>query len=139
MSRNPLTVRELRAYQRQLLDLESRLSGRVARLEAEALRPSANAPADAREEPPAHEADPAVQKAEDDIALALLGSEEHVLAETRAALARLDAKAFGTCERCGQAIARARLDAVPYARHCIRCACESEGRPGLPEDGTRTA
>ena len=42
-------------------------------------------------------------------------------------LARLHAGTFGTCERCGHAVSRERLDAVPYARHCIRCARDAAG------------
>jgi DnaK suppressor protein len=38
-----------------------------------------------------------------------------------AALARLDDATFGTCLRCGKAIAPARLEALPWAAHCIDC------------------
>jgi RNA polymerase-binding transcription factor DksA len=127
MGQVTLTARELRAYRQQLLQLDDRLAKRVSRLEAEALRPSPAPPAGVQEESPAHEADPAVQKAEDEVTMTVLGSEEHVLNETRAALARIDAGTYGKCERCGHAIARVRLDALPYARHCVRCARDAEG------------
>jgi RNA polymerase-binding protein DksA len=38
-----------------------------------------------------------------------------------AALARLDADTFGTCLRCGREIAPERLEALPWAAHCIEC------------------
>ena len=38
-----------------------------------------------------------------------------------AALARLDGGTFGTCLRCGEPIAPARLEALPWAAHCIEC------------------
>src|SRR5260221_3859794 len=38
-----------------------------------------------------------------------------------AALTRLDAGSFGTCVRCGKAIAPERLEALPWAAHCIDC------------------
>jgi DnaK suppressor protein len=38
-----------------------------------------------------------------------------------AALARLDNGSFGTCLRCGKPIAGARLEALPWAAHCIEC------------------
>ena len=41
-----------------------------------------------------------------------------------AALARLDAGDYGTCVRCGRPIAAARLDALPWAAHCITCQAE---------------
>ncbi len=38
------------------------------------------------------------------------------------ALAKLDTGTFGSCEDCGTAIAEARIEAMPTARHCIQCA-----------------
>ncbi len=38
-----------------------------------------------------------------------------------AALVRLDDGSFGACLRCGRPIAPARLDALPWAAHCIEC------------------
>jgi DnaK suppressor protein len=46
----------------------------------------------------------------------------HHLTEVDAALERVEAGSYGLCERCGQAIGDARLDALPAARTCIRCA-----------------
>ena len=43
-------------------------------------------------------------------------------AEVDAALARLDAGAYGTCVVCGRPIAPARLEARPMATTCIACA-----------------
>jgi DnaK suppressor protein len=37
------------------------------------------------------------------------------------ALAKMDAGTYGTCERCGRAIAGERLDAIPWALLCIDC------------------
>jgi RNA polymerase-binding transcription factor DksA len=44
------------------------------------------------------------------------------LAEVEAAVQRLDDGTYGTCDRCGQPIGRARLEARPAARTCIGCA-----------------
>jgi RNA polymerase-binding protein DksA len=38
-----------------------------------------------------------------------------------ASLARLDDGSYGTCVRCGRAIAPERLEALPWAAHCIEC------------------
>jgi len=37
------------------------------------------------------------------------------------ALAKIDAGTYGTCENCGQPIAEARLEAIPYAALCVAC------------------
>ncbi|WP_406054040.1 TraR/DksA family transcriptional regulator [Kribbella sp. NBC_00889] len=47
------------------------------------------------------------------------------LAEVEAASDRLAAGTYGICERCGQPIAKARLEARPTARTCIGCASSS--------------
>jgi RNA polymerase-binding transcription factor DksA len=44
------------------------------------------------------------------------------LAEVDAAVARVAAGTYGTCEGCGRAIGAERLEARPTARTCIRCA-----------------
>jgi RNA polymerase-binding transcription factor DksA len=50
--------------------------------------------------------------------------ERHELADIDAAIARVENGTFGHCERCGGAIGRQRLAAVPQTRYCI--ACESQ-------------
>jgi DnaK suppressor protein len=47
------------------------------------------------------------------------------LVEIDAAEARLEAGTYGVCERCGEPIAQARLEARPTARLCIGCASRS--------------
>lgn len=41
--------------------------------------------------------------------------------QIRAALDRLDAGTFGSCTRCGAAIAAGRLEVLPHAETCIDC------------------
>jgi RNA polymerase-binding transcription factor DksA len=42
--------------------------------------------------------------------------------QIRAALGRIDDGSYGTCVQCGEAIAEARLDALPWTPLCRRCA-----------------
>ena len=53
--------------------------------------------------------------------LALRDRAEQHLALVDAALARLDDGTFGTCLNCGRPIAPGRLEALPWAAHCIDC------------------
>jgi DnaK suppressor protein len=55
------------------------------------------------------------------VATLALQHQQHV-AEIDAALARLDAGSYGTCEGCGTPIPEERLGARPTARTCVRCA-----------------
>lgn len=52
---------------------------------------------------------------------------ERGLARTERALAKLDDGTYGTCDSCGEPIARARLQAIPDGVLCLACAA-SEGR-----------
>lgn len=53
--------------------------------------------------------------------LALRDRSEQHLALVDAALERLDADSYGACLRCGDPIAPERLEALPWAAHCIAC------------------
>lgn len=44
------------------------------------------------------------------------------LALVRRALGRLEAGTYGECQKCGEMINEARLQALPWAENCIRCA-----------------
>ena len=52
----------------------------------------------------------------------LAGQMADTLAMVDAALAKMDEGTFGVCERCGNEIAEARLEAMPTTRYCISCA-----------------
>lgn len=47
--------------------------------------------------------------------------DRRLLKEVVTALRKLDEGGFGECERCGEPIAEKRLEALPFARHCIDC------------------
>ena len=63
---------------------------------------------------------------EQEFTLGLIENEELALDEIAGALDRIDQRTFGRCEECGGAIPKARLQAVPYARHCVACARKQE-------------
>ncbi len=50
---------------------------------------------------------------------ALLNQMREQLAEIQRALAKFDDSTYGVCERCGQQIGEARLEAMPATRYCI--------------------
>ena len=53
--------------------------------------------------------------------LALRERNEQHLAQVEAALSRLDEGTFGACVRCGRPVGAERLEAIPWAAHCIDC------------------
>ena len=53
---------------------------------------------------------------------ALLSNSRHHLDQVNAALGRMTNGTYGSCELCGIDIPLARLEARPFAAHCVRCA-----------------
>ena len=49
-----------------------------------------------------------------------------VLDQIDGALKRIEEGSYGRCEECGEQIPKTRLDAVPYAAECERCASQRE-------------
>ncbi|MFQ5867667.1 MAG: TraR/DksA family transcriptional regulator [bacterium] len=53
-------------------------------------------------------------------------SERHRLEDINRALQKIEQGDFGVCEKCGDKISNKRLQAVPYARFCIKCKAQME-------------
>ena len=68
-----------------------------------------------------HDPDGSTVAFERQMVAGLLAEARHEREQLDAALARLDAGTYGRCERCGEPIARARLDALPATTVCIAC------------------
>lgn len=82
--------------------------------------PSANPLLQASEDP-CDSADFADKIHEEWIFLQTNSADAEVLRDIDTALRRLGDGSYGTCMDCGIAIARKRLDAVPWARYCVTC------------------
>lgn len=55
-------------------------------------------------------------------------SVSRALAEVERALAKLDEGSYGECDVCGEAIPAERMEALPAAARCVRCAGRAAGR-----------
>ena len=117
-----MTKAELETYRTALLSLRSRLTGDVSRLADEALRASGAAAGGGPSAAPLHPADHGTDNFEQEFSLSLLQNQEQALEQISEALERIRQGSYGTCEECGTAIPKARLQALPYARHCVGCA-----------------
>ena len=47
--------------------------------------------------------------------------EREMLRRMQAALQRIEAGEFGKCTNCGAAVQPGRLEAIPWAKHCVDC------------------
>lgn len=66
-------------------------------------------------------ADLAATSSAQDFFFSLKGAERGLLQLVDQALERLQDKRFGSCVSCGDEMNPKRLQAVPWARHCLRC------------------
>ena len=65
-----------------------------------------------------------------ELTLNLLGNEKDALDQIDSAIERIDDGSYGQCESCGKKIPQARLEAIPYAAQCVRCASQQENSQG---------
>ena len=56
-----------------------------------------------------------------DLSYRLTTGERDILRRIDDALDRIEAQTYGVCVSCCKKVQQARLDAVPWARHCIDC------------------
>ena len=56
-----------------------------------------------------------------EFAYSLSESDRKILILIEEALGRLDAGLYGTCVHCSQVVQEKRIEAVPWARHCLDC------------------
>ena len=61
-----------------------------------------------------------------DMAVETLNQQAHSIREIREALVRIAEGGYGQCERCEEPIPAKRLDALPWARMCVKCQAASE-------------
>jgi RNA polymerase-binding transcription factor DksA len=67
-------------------------------------------------------AEQAVQRENDEVLDALDGQMRGELQQIKATLARFDEGRYGLCVDCGQPIPARRLEILPHATQCVRCA-----------------
>jgi DnaK suppressor protein len=66
-------------------------------------------------------ADMAVESYTKEFVFGKTSGDRHVLQLIHEALARIEDKSYGTCVNCEDPIQPKRLEAVPWARHCVQC------------------
>ncbi|MGL6194062.1 MAG: TraR/DksA family transcriptional regulator [Thermoguttaceae bacterium] len=123
-----LSETDITGFKNKLLDLRARLRGDVSTMAEVALNHNRVDGSGELSSIPVHLADVGSDNYDQEFTLALMESESGMLANVDEALKRIDDETYGDCEDCGKAIPKARLNAIPYASKCVKCASESEQR-----------
>ncbi len=119
---NLMKTEELEGFRQTLETLRSRLRGDLDQMTDEALRRNLVNGSGNLSNVPLHMADVGTENYDQEFTLELIENEQGTLELVNEAIARLDMGKFGLCVECSEPIPKPRLQAIPYTRHCIRCA-----------------
>lgn len=106
-----MTPDALSAHKAALLALKNEYETRISKITNHLEHP--------QDELGQHWDDQAVSVRENDMRKSLLLEAEQGLLQVNAALVRMDNGTYGECLACGDDIEAGRLNAVPYATHCM--------------------
>ncbi len=113
---------EMKVYKDRLLTLRARMRGDVTQLADAALKKNRMEGNGETSAMPIHMADIGSDNFEQEFTLSLMENEEDTLDSIEAALERIEEGHYGVCEECAAKIPKTRLNAIPYAAHCVKCA-----------------
>jgi DnaK suppressor protein len=105
--------RKAKTFQDKLMERRVALVGQVQAAEAY----SRERDAEATQDP----ADMAANAYTKELLMSMSTNDRQLLDSIDAALDRIQGGEYGKCINCGEPILEKRLEAVPWARHCIRC------------------
>lgn len=105
--------RRVKSYRDKLLGRREGLVGQV--MEAELY--SRERDSEATQDP----ADMAANAYTKELLFSMSANDRHLLELIDEALERIEGGAYGKCVHCGEPVQERRLEAVPWARHCLRC------------------
>ena len=132
-----LTTADIERFKLMLLEKRREILRNVNEIEDEALKKSRLDASGDLSSMPIHMADLGTDNYEQEFALGLMDSERKLLQEIDDAMQRIEQRAYGICEGTGKPIAKARLEAKPWARYCVEYARMLEqGLVTEPEQST---
>jgi RNA polymerase-binding protein DksA len=127
-----VTEKDLKELETLLLDERVRVMKEMGHLESTVLKVNPRESAGDLSGYSFHMADAGTDAYEREKAFQFASNEGRLLLDLDEALRRLYRGEYGSCESCGSAIAKARLEAMPTARLCRDCK-EKEERENRPQ------
>ncbi len=117
---------DLKAFKDRLLALRARLRGDVSQMAEATLKKNRTESNGDLSSMPIHMADIGSDNFEQEFTLSLMENDEGTLGLIESSLERIEEGTYGQCEECGVKIPKSRLNAIPYATLCVRCASHQE-------------
>lgn len=117
-----LKPEEIQSFRELLTGLRARLRGDLTQLTGEALGGGQSDGSGSLSHVPTHMADAGTDNFDQEFDLSMIENEQETLVQVDEALGRVEAGTYGRCLECEAAIAKPRLQALPYTRTCIECA-----------------
>lgn len=116
---------DMKSYKDLLLGLRARLRGDVSAMAKSALQRSGDETS-MTSSMPIHMAELGSDNFEQEFTLSLMETEEDTLTAIETAIERIEDGIYGKCINCEGVIPKTRLNAIPYALMCVRCAEQQE-------------
>ena len=113
-------------YRQKLLGLKEGLLEKIRGIEKDAMRNSQKDAAADLSAYTLHMADVATDSYDREFSLGLATEEQKIIYEIDDALKRVESGEYGICMGCEKPIPQRRLNALPYAKHCIKCQKDKE-------------
>ncbi|MHB0955818.1 MAG: TraR/DksA family transcriptional regulator [Pirellulaceae bacterium] len=115
-------------FKELLLQMRARLRGDLTTMADATLKRTRTESSGDLSSMPIHMADIGSDNFEQEFTLSLMENDEGTLEQIEEALERIESGTYGACVECGGRILKARLNAIPYTPHCIKCASELQQR-----------
>jgi len=121
-----MNAEDSKPYKERLLALRARLRGDVSQMADAVLEKTLMQASGDLSAMPIHMADIGTDNFEREFTLTLMESKDEALERIEEALERIEDGVYGVCENCDAKIPKARLNAIPYAILCVKCASRLE-------------
>src|SRR6266850_5960729 len=116
--RQNMDKKRLEYYKKKLLNRRDELVRTITRTEEEGRQ--------ADDDPTVDLADKAANSYTKEFLFGMTNTDRVILNQIEAALKRIDSDDYGVCANCQEELQQKRLDAVPWAKHCINCQEKAE-------------
>lgn len=114
-AKSPVDKKSLDVLKEALIKMRDRLTGQITALADDSLKYIDDASSEDR-----------TDDFDREFALNLVSSEHDSVFEINNALRRIDEGTYGVCDACSCPIEKPRLQALPFARMCVKCQSEQE-------------